>query len=147
MVPPALDRIEGLAFRSGLVLSSPRTLVAEMPVAFTAGGSTLAVMMATPCDLEDFAVGFCRNEGVIEAPGEIEDIEILSFDDGLEIRLSLVPDAQARSQARRRMMAGPTGCGLCGVESLAEAARAPGRAPEGGRIKARAIAAASRPST
>jgi FdhD protein len=82
-----------------------------------------AVMMATPLDLEDFGVGFSLNEGLISRVGELTEIELCRHELGLELRMSLGGEASERSLERRRRIAGPVGCGLCGIESLAEALR------------------------
>jgi len=82
-------------------------------------------MMATPADIEDFAVGFSLTEGVIDHPYQIEELQVLEVADGIEARIWLAPDRAAASTARRRRLAGPTGCGLCGIDSLAEAVRPP----------------------
>jgi len=95
----------------------------ETAVAFTYNGTSHAVMMATPLDLEDFAVGFSLTEGVIGHHGEVESIEPVELEDGIELRLWIDEGRMNRLREKRRYMAGPTGCGLCGVESLAEAMR------------------------
>lgn len=101
-----------------------RDVPAEMAVAVVCNGSTHAVMMATPADLEDFAFGFALSEGLIRRCDEVERFEIVEHDKGAEARLWLA-EPQARAMAsRRRAMAGPSGCGLCGIESLDEAMRA-----------------------
>src|SRR5262245_10661443 len=82
-------------------------------------------MMATPRDLEDFAVGFSLTEGVIAAARDIESFEIIEQDIGIELRMRLVEPHASRFVERRRYLAGPTGCGLCGIESLGEAMRTP----------------------
>jgi FdhD protein len=81
-------------------------------------------MMATPMDLEAFGVGFSLTEGIVAAPGEIAEIEVVDHGAGVEIRMWLAPGAAGRLAGRRRRMAGPVGCGLCGVDSI-EAALAP----------------------
>ena len=86
-------------------------------------GSTAAVVMATPADLADLALGFSLTEGIIEHPGDIRDLEIVPGADGIELRMWLFAETGARLKARQRRMVGPTGCGLCGIESLGEAMR------------------------
>jgi FdhD protein len=80
-------------------------------------------MMTTPLDLEDFAVGFSLSEGVISSAADIDSLDIVRLDDGVELRMWLSKPKADRLQARRRHIAGPTGCGLCGIESIAEALR------------------------
>lgn len=95
----------------------------EVPVAFSFNGTTHAVMMASPADLEDFAVGFAITEGIVVSPDDIEKIEILDHDEGVDIQMTLKDKVSAAFEARRRHMAGPVGCGLCGIESIEEALR------------------------
>jgi FdhD protein len=100
----------------------------ETPVAFSFAGTTHAVMMASPADFEDFALGFSLTEGIIDAPDEIEAIEVEDLGGeaggaGIDIQIRLKDQANTRFQARRRRLAGPVGCGLCGIESIEEAMR------------------------
>ena len=113
-----------LAWRLGLLERAARELAQETPVAVTYDGSTYAVMMATP-RTRDFAVGFSLTEGVITAPNQILTFESVESELGVEARMWLAPASREALADRRRRIAGPTGCGLCGVESL-EAARGPG---------------------
>jgi FdhD protein len=80
-------------------------------------------MMTTPQDLRDFAVGFSLNEGVIGSPADIDSLVIVHLDDGVELQMWLNKPKADRLRERRRHIAGPTGCGLCGIESIAEAMR------------------------
>jgi FdhD protein len=108
-------------WRKGSLSSGDRSLPEETAVALTYNGGTYAVMMATPQDLEDFAVGFSLGEGIINSPADIESLDVVRLDDGVELRIWLrKPDAD---RLRERRIAGPTGCGLCGIESIAEATR------------------------
>jgi FdhD protein len=87
--------------------------------------------MATPQDLEDFAVGFSLTEGVIASPDDIESIDIVEEDVGIELRIWLKAPHASEFLGRRRKLAGPTGCGLCGIESLTEAMRPPPQVGKG----------------
>lgn len=99
-----------------------RALPEEVPVAVTVNGTSQAVMMCSPSDLEDFAIGFASTEGLAR-PDQIERLEIVELDAGIEARL-WVDDAIAEALgARRRSMMGPVGCGLCGIDSLEQAVR------------------------
>lgn len=95
----------------------------ETPVAFSFAGTTHAVMMASPADFEDFALGFSLTEGIIADSQEIEAIEVEDLGAGIDIQIRLKDQANTRFQARRRRLAGPVGCGLCGIESIEEAMR------------------------
>jgi FdhD protein len=92
-------------------------------------GATYAVMMATPADLEDFAIGFSLTEGVIASADEVRALEIVESELGIEARLWLPSGHAARLAERRRTLAGPTGCGLCGIDNLALVARTAARPP------------------
>jgi len=106
------------------VASRSRVLPEETPIALVYDGSTEAVMMATPTDLEDFAVGFAFTEGLISELGDMADVVVAHSESGIELRMWLARSRGAEYRQRRRRLAGPTGCGLCGIESLAEAQRA-----------------------
>jgi formate dehydrogenase accessory protein FdhD len=100
----------------------------EVAVALVYNGVSHAVMMVTPCDLEDFARGFSLSERIVERPSEIFDIEVepvqmTAGGKGIEVRLRIAGARMASLQQRRRSMAGRTGCGLCGVDSLEAALR------------------------
>jgi FdhD protein len=101
-----------------------RVVAEECPVALVYDGTTIAVLMATPTGLADLAVGFSLTEGIIQEAGEIEDLDIVPGSAGIELRIWLRPDAGRALKERHRRLVGPTGCGLCGVESLHEANRA-----------------------
>ncbi len=112
-------------WRDGLVEAGTRVLAEETPVAIVYDASTYAVMMATPADLEDFALGLSLTEGVIASAEEVASVEIAKCELGIEARVWLKPGRREALAARRRRLAGPTGCGLCGIDSLAEASRIP----------------------
>ena len=95
----------------------------EVPVALEFNGISHAVMLATPLDLEDFALGFSLSEGILDAPHELYSVEIAPSDLGITVRLQVSSAAFTRLKQRRRTIAGRTGCGLCGTESLAHVSR------------------------
>ena len=116
-------RVARTALREGAITEGERAVPEEVPVAFSYGGSTHAVMMASPADLVDFAVGFSLTEGIISSRVEIRSIEVIEAGAGFDVQLDLL-DANADAlRARRRHMAGPVGCGLCGIESIEQAVR------------------------
>jgi FdhD protein len=91
------------------------------------------VLMATPTDLEDFALGFSLTEGLITEPSDITELAVVVTAHGIEVRMWLCAERAKAYTHRRRRIIGPTGCGLCGIESLAEAAR-PARRLAGGLV-------------
>ena len=119
----ATTQISRLARRAGGTAAANRMVPEETPVAFSFAGTTHAVMMASPADFEDFALGFSLTEGIIADPAEIEAIEVEDLGAGVDIQIRLKDRANTRFQARRRRLAGPVGCGLCGIESIEEAMR------------------------
>ena len=116
-------KVPETARRNGRLAEGERFVPEETPVAFSYAGSTHAVMMATPADLEDFAYGFSLTEGIIADPAEIETVEILREDKGIDLQIRLGDAQNDALTARRRHMAGPVGCGLCGIESIEQAVR------------------------
>lgn len=124
-VPPPVQRVARAAWAGGELSSGTRMVPEETAVALTYNRTTHAVMMATPADLEDFAVGFSLTDGIVERRQEIEEFAIVPGDNGIELRMWIGDDRGASFHDRRRHLAGPTGCGLCGMDSLAEAMRPP----------------------
>jgi FdhD protein len=104
--------------RAGLAFEAHDWVAEEVPVALEYNGISHAVMLATPRDLEDFALGFSLSEGILGDHRELYSIEEESSPEGITLRLQIANSAQARLKDRRRSLAGRTGCGLCGTESL-----------------------------
>ena len=123
MIPPSRS-FPSLQFRSGLRGVGSRLVPEEVPIAFSYGGSTHAVMMATPADLEDFALGFSLAEGIITRTEEVQVIDPVEADAGIDLQITLQDQTAEALTSRRRRMAGPVGCGLCGIESIEQATRA-----------------------
>ncbi|MBC8945663.1 MULTISPECIES: formate dehydrogenase accessory sulfurtransferase FdhD [Xenorhabdus] len=104
-------------------LSSPKLdwVAEEVPIALVYNGISHVVMMASPKDLEHFAIGFSLSEGLIISPQEIRGIDsIISCHGGIELHIELSSRRFAELKERRRSMAGRTGCGICGTEQLSE---------------------------
>ena len=95
----------------------------ETPVSLSYNGLSHVVMMMTPANLEDFALGFSLSEGIVERPGQIYDIATQAHAHGLEIAITVGNERFQQLKDRRRNLAGRTGCGLCGAESLDQAVR------------------------
>jgi FdhD protein len=100
-------------------------VAAEVPVALTYNKRSHVVMMVSPLNLEDFAIGFSMTEGIITTPADVADLKIIQRAEGLEAALTVNEDCFSRLEKQRRNLVGRTGCGLCGAESLQQAMRTP----------------------
>ena len=121
---PATHRlVDRTARRGGLTTTGGRAVPEEVPIAFSYRGSNHAVMMGTPADFKDFAYGFSLTEGIIASRDDVEAVEVLADDKGFDVQVTLVDAAAEALTSRRRHMAGPVGCGLCGIESIEQAIR------------------------
>lgn len=96
-------------------------IAVEAAVALSYNGISHAVMMATPADLEDFALGFSLTEGILHSPSELYSLEAETRPEGTEVSMSISSQRITELKQRRRNLTGRTGCGLCGTESLSEA--------------------------
>ncbi len=127
-------------FRGGRMERGTAQIAAEVPVAFEYNGISHAVMLATPADLDDFALGFSLSEGLIDRPAEIYDIELQPSAAGITLAIDVASAAFVRLKERRRTLAGRTGCGICGTESLDEVLRpVPNLSGRGPRITPAAL--------
>lgn len=137
-------RLPVRAARDGSLSSLDDAVAEETPLALIVNGAPHVVMMGTPADLEDFALGFLLSEGLIESATELESLAITPLDNGVEIAVR-IPEARAALLAdRRRNLPGRSGCGLCGSETIAEVMRPAPRVPAGTTIAAAALARALR---
>jgi FdhD protein len=134
--------VDRLIWRDSGLKEGTRAIPEESAVALTYNGGTYAVMMATPQDLTDFAIGFSLSEGIIQSPDDIDSLDIVDLDDGIELRMWLAQSKADRLSERRRHIAGPTGCGLCGIDSIAEAVRPAAIVAQGRSFQPREIMAA-----
>lgn len=107
-------------WRGATLSRHPDWLAEEVPVALVFNGISHAVMLASPTQLEDFALGFGLSEGLLQRASELYGIDIEPVCDGIELRLEVAAACEMRLKARRRTLAGRTGCGLCGTDSLAQ---------------------------
>lgn len=121
--PPPAVRVARVQVKDGVATRGTRAVPEEVPVALTFNGTTHAVMMASPTDIADFALGFALTEGIVAAKEELLSREVIVVEAGIEARMWIADEKMTHLSARRRALAGPTGCGLCGVESLAEAVK------------------------
>ena len=131
MIPPAGVRAAHVQVHGGPSARTQSDWVAEeLPVALVFNGISHAVMMASPSDLHDFALGFGITEGLLNHPEELYGVEVSESAEGLSVHLSVASACEWRLKERRRTLAGRTGCGLCGTDSLAEVRRALPSCPE-----------------
>ncbi len=116
----------------------------ETPVALEFNGISHATMLASPADLEDFAVGFSLSEGIIDSVSDVRGIDVLPQCDGIVVQVEISSACEVRLKSRRRAMAGRTGCGLCGVETLPEVLRPVDPVPAGAPLAIGAVLHAMR---
>jgi len=112
-------------WKGDAVESTTDQLAEEVPIALVYNGVSHAVMLATPLDLTDFALGFSLTEGILADKSELFGVEVKQQADGIQLHLDVAAERFMQLKARRRSMAGRTGCGLCGAESLQQVFRLP----------------------
>ena len=143
-LPESIVRVPVLGFCHGAISAGERTVPEEVAVALSYNRVGYAVMMATPKDLVDFAIGFSLSEGIIDEASDITGCEVIAVEQGVECRMQFGPLFDERLVRRRRHLAGALGCGLCGLESLTEATRSVPRVDSGLSASAGALAQAMR---
>ena len=136
-------RLPVRAWRDGRLGMVEDSIAEETPVALVYNGEPHVVMMATPADLEDFALGFSCSEEVIGDVEEMQSLEVFRHDSAgapsYEIRMRIPPQRHQALLGRRRNLHGRTGCGLCGAETIADAIRSPRRVGAGVPITTAAL--------
>ena len=120
-----LSEVQVKRWRDGVLTEASDQVAEETPIALIYNGVSHAVMLATPQDLEDFALGFSLSEGILQGKSELYDCEIVAKSEGIELRMEIASECFVRLKEKRRNLVGRTGCGLCGAESLAQALRLP----------------------
>jgi FdhD protein len=123
-------------WRGNSVTSGTDMLAEEVPVALEYNGISHAVMLASPTDLDDFALGFSLSEGLIGHHSDLYECEVLAQPNGIRIAMRISGACFAAMKDQRRNMSGRTGCGLCGAETLAQVMRTPPRVTSTVRIDA-----------
>jgi FdhD protein len=109
--------------QDGAVVPRDAAIAAEVPVALAYNGLSHVVMMSTPSNLTDFAVGFSISEGILAGADELLSLRVQEGDTGIRVGMTIPPERFAALGKRRRNMTGRTGCGLCGVDDLTQVAR------------------------
>jgi FdhD protein len=105
------------------------TVAEEVPIALVYNARPHVVVMGTPCDLEDLAVGFSITEGVVNDARGVERVEVVRASHGIELQIQIGAGDAERLEGRTRAMTARTGCGLCGIETIADAMRLPAKLP------------------
>jgi len=141
-VPNPIVHAPSLVRRNGVTAPGQRAVPEETAIAMTYNRTTHAVMMGTPADLEDFAVGFSLAERIVAGADDIEELEVVPAELGVELRMWVAEPLMIALEKRRRQIAGATGCGLCGMESLADAMQAPPKVSADASFAVAQIAAA-----
>ncbi|MBU3724947.1 MAG: formate dehydrogenase accessory sulfurtransferase FdhD [Burkholderiaceae bacterium] len=120
-----------LRYRAGLSTAESDHVAVECPIALEYNGISHAVMLASPSDVADFALGFSLSEGIIARPQDLFDLEVRPAEKGLVVALTIATQQFERLKTRRRSLTGRTGCGICGLEALEQLAMLP--APVSGK--------------
>jgi FdhD protein len=123
--PPPVVSVEVERWSAGALERAADEVADERPVAFKYHGVSHVVMLATPADLEDLAVGFTLSEAIVAAPAEIRSVALATAGEAIEVNLDIAPERFSALLKRHRNLSGRTGCGMCGAETLADAIREP----------------------
>lgn len=136
---PAYSVLGTWAWNGGALTPGRDCVADEVAVALEYNGIAHAVMLASPACLDDFAIGFSITEGIVAAPGDILDLDVVPSDRGYTLKLRIAARCFHALKQRRRTLAGRTGCGICGAESLDQVYRPPGTVTARTRFPARLL--------
>ena len=126
-MPDVTQVLSRKVWRQGQVSEDTDQVVQESPVALVYNGLSHAVMMATPAELADLALGFSLSEGILSSAEQLIGLDVVVRDNGIEVAMEITAEPFEKLKQRRRNLTGRTGCGLCGVESLEQAVLLPRR--------------------
>ncbi len=141
--PPAVSAEVAIErWSRGSTAATTDQVAEEMPVALVYHDVPHVVMLATPADLEDYAVGFTLSEGLVARADEIRGVEVAAGAASIDVKITVAWERFTQLLQRRRNLAGRTGCGLCGAERAEDAIREPAQVPEGVSITAGELHAA-----
>jgi FdhD protein len=143
-LPAGACEVPAMALRPEGARPTRECVPQEVPISFELEGTPHVVMLATPADLDDFALGFCLTEGLIAEPAELLGCETRLREKGIVLAVERAPAARDRAGAGRRNLTGRTGCGLCGTEDLDHVVRLPERALPPTRVRGAALLRAMR---
>ena len=136
---PTSTEVSGVGIDAGHAAPVVETLADETPVTLIFNGVPHAVMMATPADLEDFAIGFSLTEGIVERVTEISRVSVVRYSRGIELMVEVPDERAAALRERHRRLSGRTGCGICGASSVDEVLRELPTVQSETRIEAAAV--------
>ena len=139
---PVSARVDVERWKAGTLASSTDLVAEEMPVALVYHEVPHVVMLATPADLEDYAIGFTLSEGLVARREEIRGVEVTRGDGVADVHVTVAWERFSELIKRRRNLAGRTGCGLCGAETAKDAIRECARVPPGVSITSAELHAA-----
>jgi FdhD protein len=119
------EKRQFIRIADGTATESSASVANEVPIALVYNGRPHVVIMGTPADLEDLAVGFTRSEGIAESAADIERVDVIRAGHGIELQVQISERSALRLSERSRALVARTGCGLCGIETINEALRIP----------------------
>lgn len=135
----ALKQVAVQKWQDGRCDAHDDAIAVEVPVALEYNGISHAVMLASPADLEDFALGFSLSEGIVGAASELLDCDVSEVEHGIQVQMRIPAQQFVTLKEKRRNLTGRTGCGLCGAETLQQAIRRPPPVAGGTGIPAAAM--------